>query len=157
MSQFSCPHEPYDDITLHGVRPPSHPLRYPTDGESIFDIRLTPTYSVECDPSELTYPTFSMGSYYSKPSHLSDLFDFRFFCFICWPSSTPSSQSWVHSHLHCALRVWLCPQRKMWGFWEWIPSVWWLTWIAHVKLIMRIALFVGSCRVIIFFYGIHGR
>ena len=71
MSPFFCLHEPYDDITLDDVHPPFHPSRYPTDGESNSDTRLTPTISVESDPSESSYPTYSMGSYRLEPSQPS--------------------------------------------------------------------------------------
>ena len=71
MSMFFRPHEPYDDITLDDIYSPFHPPRYPTDGESNSDSRLTLTYSVEFDPSESTYLTYSVGSYHSKPSQSS--------------------------------------------------------------------------------------
>ena len=67
MSPFFRPHKPFMDITLDNVRPPFHPPRYPTDGDSNSDTQLTPTISVESDPSESSYPTYSMESYHSKP------------------------------------------------------------------------------------------
>ena len=67
MSLFFCPHEPFEDITMDDVRPPFHPPRYPTDGDSDSDTRLTPTASIEMDPSESSYPTYSVGSYRSEP------------------------------------------------------------------------------------------
>ena len=56
MSPFFRPHELYDDITLDDMCPPFHPPMYPTDGESNSDTHLTPTYSVESDPLEPSYP-----------------------------------------------------------------------------------------------------
>ena len=47
---------PYENITLHDVRPPFNPLMHPTDGEFDSDTRLAPTYSVESDSLELSYP-----------------------------------------------------------------------------------------------------
>ena len=55
MSPFFRPYESYDDVTLHDVRPPFHPLTYPTDEEFDSDTHLTLTYSVESNPSESTY------------------------------------------------------------------------------------------------------
>ena len=71
MSSFFRPHKPYDDITMDDIRPPFHPSRYPTDSESDSDTQLTPTYSVESDPSESTYLTYSIGSYRLEPSQPS--------------------------------------------------------------------------------------
>ena len=92
---------------------------------------------------------------------LSDSFIFRFFCFICWPSSTPDSLSWVHSHPCCTMQAWACLRGRMWRwctqwFQEQIPFVRWLTWMVHAKPITRIASFVGSYRVIIFFMACMG-
>ena len=71
MSSFFRPHEPFEDITLDDVRPPFHPPRYPTNGDSDSDTQLTSTASVESDPSESSYLTYSMGSYRSEPSQPS--------------------------------------------------------------------------------------
>ena len=68
MSPFFCPHELFEDITMDDVYPPFHPLRYPTDGDSDSDTRLMSTVSIETDPSELSYPTYSVGSYRSELS-----------------------------------------------------------------------------------------
>ena len=56
MCSFFRSHEPYDDITLDDVCPPFHPPMYAIDGESDSDTRVTPTYSMEFDPSEASYP-----------------------------------------------------------------------------------------------------
>ena len=56
MSLFFRPHELYDDVTLNDVSPPFHLPMYPTDGESDFDTRLVPTYSVKSDSLEPLYP-----------------------------------------------------------------------------------------------------
>ena len=57
MSPFFHPHEPYDDITLDDMRSPFHPPMYPSDGEFDSYARLTPTYSVESNPSKPSYPS----------------------------------------------------------------------------------------------------
>ena len=56
MSPFFHLHEPYNDITLDDVCPPFHLPMYLTDGEFDSDTCLTPTYSVESDPSKPSYP-----------------------------------------------------------------------------------------------------
>ena len=71
MNLFFCPHDLYEDITLDDIRPPFHPPRYPTDEEPDSDTWLTPTYSMESDPSKPSYPTYSMESYRLEPSHPS--------------------------------------------------------------------------------------
>ena len=71
MSPFFRLHDLYEDITLDDIRLPFHSQRYPTDRESDFDTRMTPTYSVESNPSEPSYLTYSVGSYHSESSHPS--------------------------------------------------------------------------------------
>ena len=57
MSPFFHRHEPFGDITLDDIRPPFRLPRYPIDEES--------------DPSELTYPTYSVEPDPLEPSYLS--------------------------------------------------------------------------------------
>ena len=71
MSPVFHPHDLYKYITLDDICLSFHTLRYPTDGESDSDTRLTSTYSVESDPSKSSYLTYSVGSYCSEPSHPS--------------------------------------------------------------------------------------
>ena len=71
MSPFFRPHDLYEDITLDDKRLPFHLPMYPTNGESDSNTRLTSTYYVESDPSESSYPTYSVGSYHSELSHSS--------------------------------------------------------------------------------------
>ena len=68
MSLFFLPHQSFDDITLDDIRPYFSPPRCPTDGESNSDIQLTPTVSLDSDPSKLSYPTYSVGSNHSELS-----------------------------------------------------------------------------------------
>ena len=56
---------------MDDVHPPFHPLRYSTDGDSDSDTQLTSTVSIEMDPLESSYPTYSVGSYRSEPSQPS--------------------------------------------------------------------------------------
>ena len=71
MSPFFWPHEPFEDITSDDIRPPFHPPRYLIDGEFDFDTQLTPTVSLDFNPSESSYSTYSVRSYCSEPSQLS--------------------------------------------------------------------------------------
>ena len=57
MSLFFRPYKLYEDITLDDVHPPFHPSMYPTNEESNSNTCLTPTYSMESDPSEPSYPS----------------------------------------------------------------------------------------------------
>ena len=144
MSPFFCSHEPYDDITLDDVCPPFHCPRYPTDGESDSDTRLTLTVSVESDPSESSYSTYFVGSYRSEPSqplviHLSSDSSNSF-------ASPPPPLVRGHGFI----RAHAVPRERghargggrgddaRW-FQEWIPFVRWLTWMARAELITRIA------------------
>ena len=68
MSPFFRPHWLFDDITLDDIRPYFLPPRYPTDGELDSDTRLTPTVSLDFDPSESSYPSYHVES---DPSELS--------------------------------------------------------------------------------------
>ena len=68
MSRFFHLHEPFEDITMDDVRPPFHPLRYRTDGDFDSDTRLTPTVSVDSDPSELSYLSYHVETDLSEPS-----------------------------------------------------------------------------------------
>ena len=127
-------------------------LQYPADIDCFCGV-----WSLKVILPDLLHRILSFGAI----SALSDSFVFRFFCFICWPSSTPSSRSSVHSHPCWTLRAWACPRGRRWRwctqwFRERIPPAQWLTWMAHVKLVMRIALFVSSYRVIIFFMACIG-
>ena len=58
MSPFFRPHQPFGEVTLDDIRPYFVPPRYPTVDESYSNTRLTPTASVESDPSELSYPIY---------------------------------------------------------------------------------------------------
>ena len=67
MSPFLCLHESYEDVALDDVRPPFHSLMYLINGESNLDTRLTLTYSIDSDRSELTYPSvIHLTSYLSS-------------------------------------------------------------------------------------------
>ena len=68
MSPFFRPHQSYDDITLYDIRPYIQPPRYPTNGESDLDTHLTPTISLDSDPSEPSYSSCHVESDPSKPS-----------------------------------------------------------------------------------------
>ena len=56
VNPFFYPHYPHEDITLDDVWPPFHPLMYSTNGESNSNTCLTPTCSIESDPSEPMFP-----------------------------------------------------------------------------------------------------
>ena len=71
MSLFFHPHQPFDDITLDDIRPYFPSPMYPTDGESDSDTRLTPTVSLDSDPSEPSYPSYHIETDPSEPSHPS--------------------------------------------------------------------------------------
>ena len=66
---------PFYALTSHLMMSPwtisvhFHPSRYPTDGEFDSDTRLTPTYSMESNPSESTYQMYSMQLDPSEPSY----------------------------------------------------------------------------------------
>ena len=53
---------------MDDFHPLFHPPRYLTNEDSDSNTRLTPIASIETDPSESSYLTYSMGSYHSKPS-----------------------------------------------------------------------------------------
>ena len=52
------PHLPFGEVTMVDISPYFVPPRYPTNDESDSDTRLTPTASVESDPSEPSYPSY---------------------------------------------------------------------------------------------------
>ena len=56
---------------MDDIHPCFQPSRYPSDGESDSDTRLTPTVSLDSDPSEPSYPSYHMASDPSEPSHPS--------------------------------------------------------------------------------------
>ena len=58
----------------HTVRLPwpyFQPPRYPTDGDSDSDTRLTPTASLDSNPSELSYPSYHVETDLFEPSYPS--------------------------------------------------------------------------------------
>ena len=57
MSPFFGPHDPFNGINLDVVRPHFHPPMYPTDEETDFDPHLMPRYTIESNPTELSYPS----------------------------------------------------------------------------------------------------
>ena len=69
MSSFFHPHQPLNDITLDDLRLYIPPPRYLTDGESNFNTRLTPTISLDSNPSEPSYPSYHVESDPSEPSY----------------------------------------------------------------------------------------
>ena len=71
MSPFFHPHEPYDDITVHNVWSLFHPSMHPIDRESNSNTRLTPTYSVEFDLLEVTFPSVIWSTSNSSSSAAS--------------------------------------------------------------------------------------
>ena len=71
MSSFFPPHQSFDDITLDDISPYFPPPRYLTDGESDSNTHLTPTVSLDSDPSEPSYPSYHVETDPSEPSHPS--------------------------------------------------------------------------------------
>ena len=71
MSPFFRPHQSFDDITLDDIHPYFQPLRYPTNGESDLDTRLTLTVSLDSNPLEPSYPSYHMETDPSEPSYPS--------------------------------------------------------------------------------------
>ena len=71
ISPFFHPHQPFDNITLDDIRLYFPPPRYPTDGELDSDTRLTPTVSLDSNPSEPSYPSCHMETDPSEPSYPS--------------------------------------------------------------------------------------
>ena len=71
MCPFFRPHQPFGEVTLDDIRPYFALLRYPTNNESDSDTHLTPTASVESDPSEPSYPSYRVETDPSKPSFSS--------------------------------------------------------------------------------------
>ena len=53
---------------MDDIRPYFQPPRYPTDGESDSDTRLTLTVSLDTDPSEPSYPSYHVEFDPSEPS-----------------------------------------------------------------------------------------
>ena len=94
MSPFFRPHEPFEDITMDDVCMPFHPPRYHTDGNSDSDTRLTLTASIETNPFESSYSTYSMGSYHSEPSQPSVIR----LSFNSSASSASPAPPLIHSH-----------------------------------------------------------
>ena len=116
MSPFFCPYQPFDDITLDDICPYFPLPRYPTNGESKFNTRLTPTVSLDSDPSKPSYPSYNMESNPSEPSCPSMIL-------LTSNSSSssiaprhvpPGSWSWVHPHPCCTLWAWALLRRRMW-------------------------------------------
>ena len=68
MSLFFRPHQPFGEVTMDDIRPYFAPSRYPTNDENDSDTRLTPTASVELDPSEPSYLSYCVETDPSKPS-----------------------------------------------------------------------------------------
>ena len=73
---------------MDDVHPYFQPLRHPTDGESDLDARLTPTVSLDFDPSEPSYPSYHVEPDLSEPSHP---------LVICLTSDSSSSSATPHN------------------------------------------------------------
>ena len=71
MSSFFRPHQPYDEVTLHDIRPYFQQLRYPIDRKSDSNTCLTPTVSLDFDPLESSHLSYHVESDLSEPSHPS--------------------------------------------------------------------------------------
>ena len=71
MSPFFHPHQPYGEVTLDDICPYFQPPRYPTNGESDSDTRLTPIVYLDSNPSEPYYPSYHVETDPSKPSYPS--------------------------------------------------------------------------------------
>ena len=71
MSSFFRPHQPFGEITLDDIHPYFQPSRYPTDNETDSDTHLTPTVSLDSDPSEPSYPSYHVETDLSEPSYPS--------------------------------------------------------------------------------------
>ena len=69
MSSFFCSHQPFDDITLDDICLYFLLPRYPTDGESDSDTRLTLIVYLDSDPSKSSYPSYHVEFDPSKPSY----------------------------------------------------------------------------------------
>ena len=69
MSPFFPPHQPYGKVTLDDIHPHFQPPRYPTDGESDSDTRLTLTVSLDSDPSEPSHLSYHVEFDPSEPSY----------------------------------------------------------------------------------------
>ena len=69
MSPFFRLHQPLNNITLDDICPYFLPPRYPTDGESDSDTRLTPTVSLDSNPLEPSYSSYHVESDPSEPSY----------------------------------------------------------------------------------------
>ena len=67
-SPFFLPHQPYGEVTLDDIRPYFQPPRYPTKGESDSDTCLTPTISLDSNPSKPSYLSYHVQTDLSKPS-----------------------------------------------------------------------------------------
>ena len=68
MSSFFQPHQPFGEVTMDDIHPYFAPPRYPTDDESDSDTRLTPTASVESNPSKPSYSSYRVGTDPFEPS-----------------------------------------------------------------------------------------
>ena len=110
MSSFFSPHQPFDNITLDDICLYFPPPGYPIDGESDFDTWLTPTVSLDSNPSKSSYPTYFVGSYRSEPSEPFVI------CMSSYSSSTtPGLWLWVHPHSRYTPWTWACMRRRTWG------------------------------------------
>ena len=69
MSPFFHPHQPYGKVTLNGIRPYFQPPRYPSDDETDSDTCLTPTISLDSNPSEPSYPSYHVETDQFEPSY----------------------------------------------------------------------------------------
>ena len=69
-SPFFRPHQPFGEVTLDDIRPYFQPPRYPTDDDEMdSDARVTPTASVDSDPSEPSYPSYHVETDPSEPAY----------------------------------------------------------------------------------------
>ena len=69
MSPFFRPHQSYSEVTFDDIYPYFQSPRYPTDGKSNLDTRLTPTVSLYFDPLEPSYLSCHVESDPSEPSY----------------------------------------------------------------------------------------
>ena len=71
MSPFFHPHQSYGEVTPDDICPYFQSSRYPSDEEFNSDTRLTPTVSLDSDPSEPSYLSYHVETNPSEPSYPS--------------------------------------------------------------------------------------
>ena len=70
MSTFFLLHDPFDDIILVAIHPPTYPL----DAKMDSNMCLTPTYTIELDPIDPSYPSVIQFTLESTSSTVSRVF-----------------------------------------------------------------------------------